>query len=349
MTTRHVSATERAAPAGPPDTTTASTRVPPRGPTPTAAPRGAGLGTGRRLLRALAVAATLPYVALKAAWLGGSRIGIPPDSVLLESGSFLVVANAVTLAMDACVIVLALVLTRPWGMRVPAPVLTLPVFVATGLLAPIVVTSPVQLLIRVVGPGQTAPAAGEPFLDPWVFGVVYGGFIVQALALMGLFVPYARERWGGLWQGSLGPRLPSPTGVVTAAAVVTGAVVAAVHLYWAFGGSAGLPAARVALYSAETGAGSAALALFVLGAATGAVLLARGGARSARAPMALAWVCAAASLCWGGWLTVALLAPDIGGAEGDTRVMGLIYAGQMITGLLASIVVVRSLRSRRTG
>ncbi|UQX00583.1 hypothetical protein [Streptomyces sp. RerS4] len=347
MTTRRDSSkglTDSAGPTGPTyGTTTTASR-----PRALSAPR---IGRGRRVLRAAAMAATLPYLALKAAWLAGSDLGIPAGSVLLEPGAFFVVANSVTLAMDACVILLVLVLTRPWGLRVPAPLLTFPVFVATGLLTPITVAFPAQLLVRALGmgAGEAARAAQEPFLDPWVYGVVYGGFIVQGLALAGLFVPYARQRWGGVWQGALGRRLPSPTGVVAGVAAVTGAVVGAIHLYWAFGGGAGLPAGRGAVYSAETGVVSATHALCVLGAAVGAVVLARGGRLPARRPLALTWICAAAALNWGAWLMLAVLAPDGGTGEQVTAAMFLTYAGQTITGLLASTVLIRSLRSRHTG
>ncbi|MET9611059.1 helix-turn-helix transcriptional regulator [Streptomyces sp. NPDC006512] len=111
--------------------TTHATRPP--SPAPAPAP-----GTGRRIFRAAALAATVPYLTLKAAWVAGSRIGIPDGSVLLERGPVIVVANGMTLAMDACVILLVFAFTRPWGLRIPAWLLTVPVFVATGLLAPIV-------------------------------------------------------------------------------------------------------------------------------------------------------------------------------------------------------------------
>lgn len=157
------------------------------------------LGAWRGILTAVAIAATLPYLTLKIAWLAGSHIGIPAGSVLLEPRLFLTVANAVTVLMDASVIALVLVLTRPWGKRVPSWLLTVPTFVATGLLTPIVLGFPGQLLLRGMGlgPDTAKQAANQPFLDDWVFQVVYSGFILQAIALAGLFVPYARERWGG--------------------------------------------------------------------------------------------------------------------------------------------------------
>ncbi|KJY22538.1 hypothetical protein VR43_05760 [Streptomyces sp. NRRL S-104] len=301
------------------------------------------------MLSAVALAATVPYLALKAAWLSGSRIGIPDGSVLLEAGAFLTVANAVTLAMDACVILLVLVLTRPWGLRTPAWILTVPVFTATGLLTPILLAFPGQLLVRALGfgTGPEAAAGRAPFLDDWVFIVVYTGFTVQGLALAALFVPYARKRWGRRWQGVLGERLPSPTGVVAAAAASGALVLAAMFLYWAFGGTAGLSAERVGARSAESAVGSVAHAVCALAAGAGAVFLARGGALGARWPLRLTWVGAAATLAWGSWMLIASLGPQLDGGEGTSGITQLIYAGQMVTGSLAAAVLIRFLISRR--
>ncbi|MFG2877977.1 hypothetical protein ACGFYU_23740 [Streptomyces sp. NPDC048337] len=314
-------------------------------------PSAPDLGAGRRILRAVALAATVPYLALKTAWLSGSRIGIPDGSVLLDPGTFLITANAVTVAMDACVIVLVLVLTRPWGRRVPAWFLTAPVFVATGLLTPILLGFPGQLLIRALGFGAepAAEAAREPFLDPWVFNVVYTGFTVQGLALAALFVPYARERWGGRWQGVTGTRLPSPTGVVAAAAAAVGLAIAAAHLYWACGGTAGLDPERVAARSAETVVVTVVHGTCALAAGAGALLLARGGALPARWPLGLAWTGGAATLSWGTWMLATALGPQLDGGEGPSALGLLTYAGQMITGLLSATVLIRFLTSRREG
>ncbi|WP_241695010.1 hypothetical protein [Streptomyces sp. C] len=264
------------------------------------------LGTGRRVLRAVGLAATVPYLTLKAAWLAGSHIGIPDGSELLTGSLPITVANAVTLAMDATVIVLVLALTRPWGRRLPGWLLTVPAYVATGLLAPIALGFPAQSLVKALGmgAGEAVKAAREPFLDPWVFTVVYGGFILQGVALAGLFVAYARERWGGAGQGASQRRLPSPTGVVAGAAALAGTAVGAAFLYWAFGGSAGLSAQRVAAYSAETGVVSAAYGLCALAAAVGAVMLARGGGR-ARQWQAVTWIGSAAMLTWGAFMLAA--------------------------------------------
>ncbi|GAA2408778.1 hypothetical protein GCM10010420_41400 [Streptomyces glaucosporus] len=69
----------------------------------------------RRALRAVAIAACLPYLAIKTAWLTGSHIGIPEGSELLapENATAMLLVNSLTLAMDAAVVVLALALTLP--------------------------------------------------------------------------------------------------------------------------------------------------------------------------------------------------------------------------------------------
>ncbi|MGR4883842.1 hypothetical protein ACIPUC_31105 [Streptomyces sp. LARHCF249] len=307
------------------------------------------LGTGRQILRVVALAATVPYLTLKTAWLAGSRVGIPAGSVLNEPGLFFTVANSVTLAMDACVILLVLLLTRPWGIRVPSWLLTVPVFFATGLLTPILLGFPGQLLIRLLGfgAGPAGDSGREPFLDPWVFNVVYTGFTIQGLALAGLFVPYAGERWGRLRQGVAGVRLPSSTGVVAAAAAVAGLAVAAVYAYWAFGGTAWLGAERAAAYSAETGVVSAVHGMCALAAGAGALLLARGGKIRARWPLGIAWIGSGAALSWGTWTLIAALGPELDGGEGPSGAVLLAYAGQMITGLLSAAVLTRFLTTRR--
>ncbi|MFE1876350.1 hypothetical protein ACFW9N_36745 [Streptomyces sp. NPDC059496] len=308
-------------------------------------------GTGQRMLRAVALTATVPYLGLKTVWLCGSHLGIPEGSVLRDPGPFFMAANSVTLAMDACVILLVLVFTRPWGIRVPGLLLTVPVFVATGLLTPILFAFPGQLLVRALGFGTdpVVQAARVPFLDPWVFHVVYTGFTVQGIALAALFVPYARERWGWAWRGVTGERLPSSAGVVAAAAAFFGVVVAGVLVYWASGGAAGLGAERAAAYSADTAVVSVVHAMCVLAAGAGAVLLARGGTLRARWPLGLAWIGGAATLNWGAWVMIAALGPQLDGGEGPPAATLLIYAGQMITGLLTGTVLIRFLSTRRPG
>ncbi|MER5932261.1 hypothetical protein [Streptomyces sp. NPDC002054] len=316
--------------------------------TPTAP---APLGPARRSLRFVAIAATVPYLTLKTAWLAGSRIGIPEGSVLREPGLFFTVANAATLLMDAVLVVIVLALTRPWGRRIPAWLMAVPVFTATGLLTPIVGGFPAVTLLRALG-GGTDPARGgtsEPFLDAWVFNVVYVGFSVQALALAGLFVPYARERWGHLWQGNLGAPMSAAIRAVAVAGAAVAVAFAAVELYWTCGGTSGLSAELAATWSSDSAVMAVVHSGCALAGAAGGLLLAFGGQRAVRGPLALAWVAGSAAAAWGLWLGIAVLGPEADPGKQATTVMQLAYAGQMITGLLVGTVLTRFLTSRRGG
>lgn len=130
----------------------------------------------------------------------------------------------------------------------------------------------------------------EPFLDPWVFGVVYGGFIVQGLALGVLFALYAGERWGRLWQVRLrdlpvGPTTPAlrATAVAAASAALLPGVT---HLLWVSGSTAGLDAGRAANRTSGFYVLEAVNLLFVVITAVGVLLLAfrRSGRLSLRLP-----------------------------------------------------------------
>ncbi|MGA5042518.1 hypothetical protein [Streptomyces arboris] len=328
-------------------TTTNRTPAPP----PTAPYR---IGRVRSVARVLAVAACVPYVGLKLAWMAGSRVGIPDGSPLLDGGVVLAVGNAATVLMVGCVVVLALLLTRPWGLRVPAWLLVVPMWVASGLLLPIMTAYPLQMAVRLLGgSGGGTGGGGDPFLDPWVFGVVYGGFIVQGIALGTLFALYAKERWGHLWQGrlrDLPPRTPA-SGVLRVAAVAAALVALApglAHALWAAGSTAGLDEGRAAGRTSDFHVLETVNALFVAAAVAGMLLLAfrRGGRLPLRVPLVLVWAGSAQVACWGGWLSLAALVGAGDAADRPTTAMVLIYAGQMLVGTLIALPVAHLLAER---
>jgi hypothetical protein len=279
---------------------------------PTARPT-AGPGRTRRILRAVAVVSCVPYLALKAAWVAGSHVGIPEGSSLLDDRLTMAVINGLSILLDSAVVVLALVLTRPWGLRVPAWLLAFPVWVATGLLAPIMAGFPAQLVVRAFGGGSASSAGRKAFLDEWVFAVVYTGFIAQGLALGGLFVLYARGRWGHLWRGRVWDLPVGAVGPAHRALAVAAAVLAllplTLHALWACGVSAGLGEGRAADRGGEFYVLEALYVVFLLAAVAGAVLLAfrRGRALPVSVPLSLVWVGSGAVACWGGWLSLASL------------------------------------------
>ncbi|MEV7788904.1 hypothetical protein AB0O72_26500 [Streptomyces sp. NPDC088106] len=318
---------------------------------------GRSLPRSRRLLRAVAVVACLPYLALKTVWVAGGQIGIPAGSPLLDHPTGMAVANVLTILMDGAVIVLALLLTRPWGRAVPAWLLAVPMWVATGLLAPIMAGYPLQLLVRAFGGGAagTSGGDGEPFLHEWVFAVVYTGFIVQGLALGALFVLYARERWGRLWRGPVGDLPAGMTGRSQRAVAVAAAAFALFPLtlrtVWACGGTTGLNEGVVADRGSDFHVLESLYVVYLLAAVAGALVLAfrRLPALPVRVPLALAGIGSGAVACWGGWMTAAALLSGGDPADHPTALMLLTYAGQMIVGLLVATVGARFLAARSAG
>ncbi|MFD0022038.1 hypothetical protein [Streptomyces sp. NPDC058382] len=295
----------------------------------------------RTALRTLSIIACLPYIVLKAAWVAGSHLGIPAGSPLLEHRAAMIVANGGSVLMDSAVVVIALLLTQAWGRRVPAWLLVLPVWAATGLLLPIMAGYPLQLLVKALGGGIAGGGdSARPFLDEWVFGVVYTGFIIQGLALGTLFVLYARDRWGHLWQGTLRDLPLSPTAPalrVTAVAVtLTALIPGAMHLLWAAGSTAGLNAAQIAESDSDSHVVDAVHGLFAVVAVAGVLLLAfrRSSALPLRVPLALAWGGSGATACWGAWMGLAQLSGVNDVAHRPTAAVVLVYAVQMLVGML---------------
>ncbi|WP_326764904.1 hypothetical protein OG978_10280 [Streptomyces sp. NBC_01591] len=304
------------------------------------APSAAARQPGTRIaLRTLAIAATLPYIALKVAWVLGSRIGIPDGSPLLDHRTTMIVANGITILMDSAVVVITLLLTQAWGRRVPAWLLVLPMWVASGLLLPIMTGYPLQMVVGLARGGDSG--SGEPpFLDGWVFGIVYGGFILQGLALGALFALYTRDRWGHLWKGALRDLAPSPTGPALRTTAVVASLLAiapaVMHLVWATGSTAGLSEGGIADRNDVFYLMEALSSLFAVAAAAGVLLLAfrRRSALPLAVPLALAWGGSAASACWGGWMSLASLTAAEDLSEQATPAMMLIYGVQMLLGAL---------------
>lgn len=293
-----------------------------------------------------AVAAMLPYLAIKTAWLAGSGVGVT-DRGLMRTTPF-VVGNLITAGMEVAGAGLALTLVHRWGRRAPAWLVLFPMWVASGLLAPVMVAAPLGFLADSLN--GTAAAGGtdtgdDPMagLQGWVYAVVYGGFILQGTGLAVAFALHLRARWGGILGGSVGSRRPGAThGAQVLSTVAVGgltALVVAVRLYWAFGGEAGLPGALRAgrsLTQQVMDASSAALALAGL---LGLVILVFCRPRGLRAwvPLAAAWVGAGSMFCSGAYQLVILLAPGSPFEASGGGGFGLLLAAQTIAGMLAAV------------
>ncbi len=285
----------------------------------------------RKTLCWATAAATVPYLTIKVLWICGSHLGMT-DPGQLDTPTYRA-ANAVTLLLDAAVVVIALALAYDWGRRVPAWCILPPMWVATGLLAPIVVLLPLA-----------APAAGDrgsgstaDALAGWVYAVVYGGFTLQGLLIVAAFVFYARRRWPAALDGSVPDRsalLPVQRFVAVVLAALA-AVVAGLNLAWALGGTAGLGA----LADRQNTVDRATLGVYALFAAATAVgLPALVAGRPARWPswpaLALTWFGSGAMVTWGLYLlTIATNDPSL-----TSPGMNLAVAVKVMVGAAAAVL-----------
>ncbi|NUS74161.1 MAG: hypothetical protein HOQ05_12245 [Corynebacteriales bacterium] len=188
---------------------------------------------GRFLAFWIVVFSVVPYVALKCAWLAGSHIGMRSGSGVDEMGTpRFIVGNIITIGLDLLAILFAVALIRPWGQRVPGWFVFVLAGGATGLLAPILIGLPIGSVLQLAIEGDLA-SEKQGNLQGWVFGVVYGGFGIMALALALLLALYARDRWGELI--AVGPK--PPTKASTTVCCGAGMLVMGIAmLFWAIFG-----------------------------------------------------------------------------------------------------------------
>ncbi|TDC85362.1 hypothetical protein [Actinomadura sp. 7K507] len=242
------------------------------------------------------VAACVPYLALKAAWLSGSTIGyIDVDAA---GGSVLYAGNAITMGMDAMAVAVAAAFTFRWGLRIPAWLVLGPAWVATGLLAPIVLAVPLGTVLQVVFSSEPLTASGNA-MQGWVYGVVYTGFTLQGLGLVTAFALYARSRWAHVFKGRTQDVAKGTTHrvqvLLACAAGVPAVLYAAVQLFWSFGATAGLGAERADHRTAVQQLADGVGGLLALAGAVALLLIVRRAGLRPVFPLAVAWTGAAAA------------------------------------------------------
>lgn len=240
-------------------------------------------GCVRLVLALTAVAACTPYLVLKVAWVAGSRVGGAPPEIGMATYRL---ANLVTIALDLVVVGLVLAFVSRRCRRVPAGLVLVPMWVGSGLLAPVTIGVPLGLLAQMLlGGSAVAVDAG---LQEWVFALVYGGFVVQAVVLTAAFWLYALDRWS--WLGAAAPpsRHPSPVRQLQVTLLVLGVPAAALHgmLFGVWALTGGVPGGDLsALQTVAQRTTYVVRALLAVSAAAGAVaLLTRGRSLAALVP-----------------------------------------------------------------
>jgi hypothetical protein len=213
------------------------------------------------------VTACLPYLLLKLAWVLGWPLGASGEEFTDSTR----VANLVTAGLELTAVLLAVLLVYPLGRRVPAVVVVLPAWVATGLLTPVVIGATLGAVVQALTGGGN-PFVGDEVLAGWVFVAVYGGFVVQAVLILAGFVLHARDRWPILTGGgraSAGAGATRSLQTLLGGTFIAAAVAFAVQqLSWGLRGGGGFTdpatAQRVFLVSGALVAGAAAAATWRL-------------------------------------------------------------------------------------
>ncbi|MEH3032958.1 MAG: hypothetical protein PGN07_02695 [Aeromicrobium erythreum] len=280
----------------------------------------------RIVVSVLAVVGTLPYLGLKLLWLTGSRVGLKdPD---FGRSATMHAVNAATFVMDAVAIVLAVALVTGLRHRLPTPVLLAPLWVATGLLAPILVIVPLQVVVGV--PESSGAAAGA--IADWVYALVYAGFLWQGTFLLLGLVLFCRERWRSV-AGRPAPAAPATSWSWLAGALLLVAAIALVL------DALDRPAVAWPNLAGDLGA----LAVAGLGLA----LLHRGGSRRAVVATTL-WVGSGATLTWGLYQLLLVVVPNDLVAASDVSALDVAApATRLAAGLAVLLALVQARAAAR--
>ncbi|RLV55975.1 hypothetical protein D9V41_08745 [Aeromicrobium phragmitis] len=256
--------------------------------------------------------AAVPYLVLKVLWLGGSTIGMTSAAGVAEmSSTRFVAANVTTVLLLLVAVAFVTALTRPWGQRLPGGVVLVLAAGATGLLAPILLGLPIGTVLQLLsGPGASQPEV-QPGLAPWVFGVVYGGFGVFAMALAVLAAVYVAGRWSELIAD-----VPRPSRWTTAAGMLGLVPFSAAMLFWGLAGPGSTGPQGMDSPAQRT-------VLFVNGALSAAALILPATAAARRLPR-IAWL-----IIWTGTCVAAL--------QGLSHI--LLAQGGQIQPLVAAVAV----------
>lgn len=188
-----------------------------------------------------AAISVIPYFVLKIAWTLG--LFLPTDQ-MGDAGWRAI--NAATAVIAAIGILLALAFSMPWGTRLPAWLVAIPVWIGTGLLVPLLLLAPV------LGPAAMLRDQMAGAADIWAFEQF---FVMLSLVGVGICLPlalagYARTRWPEAFGNSMDySRLPGNTlrlqqtlgRLVGVGCILLGMI----KVFWVAGGTLGLDPARL--------------------------------------------------------------------------------------------------------
>jgi len=298
------------------------------------------------LVCAVTIAACVPYLVLKVLWLSGNMIGWNDKS---QAGDAVhVVGNVATVGMDLIAIGIVLAFTFRWGQQLPAWLVLLPMWVATGLLAPIALGVPAGALVGALQGSLVVQGNG---LDGWVYAVVYGGFTVQAGAMAAAFLLYARTRWADVFRNRLADLHRGATYAMQRLIVVSGTLVAVPYAatFIAYGFGIGLSPDQIIARTTAQKVALIVTGLLSLAGLVGMHLLTTRSRRYARiplwVPLALGWVGASSIFASSLYRLIGVL--EGAGETGITGLGDLVLLGGMLAGLLMGVAGLMLLAERQ--
>ncbi len=289
-----------------------------------------------------AIAFALPYFGLKLVWLAGGGLGVS-DERMMRDGS-MVALNVLTAGMDVVAIAIALAFTHEWGTKIPAWLVLPPMWVATGLLAKFVAAVPVVVVVDALTSGSTSrPLAGP--VEPWIYTVVYAGFVGMGVGLMLAFILYARVRWGEVFQTgarhSWRQRTRSVQVPLAAASSSMAVAVGGLHLAWAFGAGIGVPRHLAVERTIASSLTNALDAGFMIAGAAGVLMMVHGISRRVPfwLPLTLAWIGGAFLFSWGGWHMILVLGNTPFARGGGLVLVNVAALLRLIAGLVIGVLM----------
>ncbi|WP_460105098.1 hypothetical protein [Streptomyces sp. YKOK-J1] len=296
-----------------------------------------------------AAAALVPYLVIKVSWVVGSLLGLLPVGRGFSLGGWLVL-NTVTIGMAAAGITLGLALVRPWGTRIPGPLVGFVAWVASGFLVSILPFVVLSALVNSASEkgssGGSGGSGGDAAMPGWESALLQCSFVVTGIALAVALPAYVRRRWPDVLRRPERTRAPASPGLPWPA--VTGTVTGLAWLYWAAGGPLGIAHRdeRPADWHVLVGVGGC----WALAASAAVTLLVR--RRPTRLPyplvLAPAWLGSGSMFAWSGWrlpatLYVALARPsDVSYPENVTLAVTL-----HLTAVLTGAGIMRTLARDR--
>lgn len=234
-----------------------------------------------------AALAVTPYLLIKIAWTFG--LFLPTEQMGETSWRAI---NATTAVLAAIGILLALAFSQPWGARLPAWSVALPVWIGTGLLVPIVFLAPV------LGPAAMSrdKAAGSAGLWGYEQLLVMISLVGIGIGLPLALIGYVKARWPEAMGGPLDhgecPGNTQHVQTTVAKLIAAGCVLLGVtKLYWAADGTFGLDPALLDARDLWWHLLSLSMGVWALAGAWGLLVLsARRGSTRFLPPMAATWV-----------------------------------------------------------